>query len=282
MESFGNKRVIQQGESWNLDIKLSQSQNEYIPYIIGKRENPHFVITVASTKYEKNNRYVESWWLKIPEDITPTFIQTVPQYIGELSYIPTTISDISDKIINENGTYDEPLSCLYQYKLSGEKEYRYCYYTQANPNTSTSLIHSYECNIKFNLTTGEINKTKGTGEWGSQNYMYQITLVSGQEMVDTLIDAKKSYPELDWRNDWPVEIENEAYEEYRDRVLTWLSSTVNDDAVQKDVFNFIKARKPDYFQADIDWDSPLGRIWCPEPILTPTTLQVNNNLRTLI
>ena len=56
MESFGMNRKVQQGETWNLDLRLSQSQSRYIPYIIGKRDNPYFVITVASTKFEKKNR----------------------------------------------------------------------------------------------------------------------------------------------------------------------------------------------------------------------------------
>lgn len=276
MESFGNKRVIQQGENWNLDLRLSQSDVEYIPYIIGKRENPHFVITVASTKFEKNNRYAESWWLKIDPTVTPMFEQTIPQNIGILPMIPNTIDDVLDKV-SQDGIIDDPLACLYQYKLSSENEYRYFYYDQENPTTTTILKHDYDCRIRFNLTTGEIksNKTSlGTGEWGSQNYMYQITLVSGQEMTDTLIDAKQAYPDLDWREDWPIEDEN-----YRANMIDWLT---NNETVQQEVFEFIKARIPDFFQPDIDWDSALGRIWCPEPILTPTTLQVNNNLRVLI
>ena len=54
MQSYENERVIQQGEDWNIDILLSQSEQEYIPYIVSiQREHPHFVLTVASTKFEK-------------------------------------------------------------------------------------------------------------------------------------------------------------------------------------------------------------------------------------
>ena len=295
MESFGNRRIIQQGENFNLDLRLSQSDTEYIPYIIGQRENPHFVITVASTKFEKNNRYVESWWLKIDPETTPMFEQTVPQYIGELSSKPTTISDVLNLIkgplleIDPNGSIIgilPPLAQLYQYKIQGEDEYRYFYYDQENPNTSTILKHDYECRIRMNLETGIFKDNKyslGTGEWGSQNYMYQITLVSGQEMTDTLLDAKQAYPELDWREDWPIKLDDETDNDYRLRFNEWLQNlTQSNEPVQKEIFNFVKIRKPEFFQPDIDWDSALGRIWCPEPILTPTDLQVNNNLRVLI
>lgn len=269
MESFLNTRRVQQGEDWNLDILLSQSQTEYIPFIVGKRENPYWVITVASTKFEKNQRYVESWWLKLGDE-TPMFKQTVPLNIGELSAHPSSKNDIP------NSANDEPFEYLYQYTLvndeTGEKYYVYF--------DTENVIHlDYECRIRFNLTTFNSATGKrdiGTSNWGSQNYMYQITLVSGQEMVDTIMDAKQAYPNLDWRNDWPVQQTDESDADYRNRMITWLGTT------QRDVFRFIKQRIPDYFQPDIDWNSPLGQIWVPQPILTPTKLQVDNNLRQII
>ena len=58
---YGHEREVQQGEDWNLDILLSQSSKEYIPFLISsERRNPYFAITVASTKYEKNYRYVKT------------------------------------------------------------------------------------------------------------------------------------------------------------------------------------------------------------------------------
>ena len=85
METFGNEIKVQQGEDFNIDILLSSNQVEYVPYIISnERKNPFFVVTVASTKYEKNLRYVCSWWNDIlsgPNPI-PTFYQTTPYNIG--------------------------------------------------------------------------------------------------------------------------------------------------------------------------------------------------------
>lgn len=270
MESFLNERRVQQGEDWNLDILLSQSQTEYIPFIVGKRENPHWVITVASTKFEKNNRYVESWWLALGS-ATPMFKQTTPQYIGELTKAPESKNDIP------NSASDEPFEYLYQYKIVNDPEgikYHYVYFDNNN-----TLHYDYECRIRFNLTTFNSATGKrdiGTSNWGSQNYLYQITLVSGQEMVDTIMEAKQGHPDLDWREDWPVQGADESDIDYRNRMIEWLGTT------QKDVFTFIKQRIPDYFQRDIDWNSPLGQIWVPQPILTPTKLQVDNNLRQII
>lgn len=259
METFLNQIRIQQGEDWTFDKKISSSSTEYIPFIVTKRDNPYFVITVASTKFEKNNRYVESYWLKYTG---PMFVQGVPYNLGELSSVPTSYNDLP-----EVARAHDPLDCLYQYTLAadeedeelGHKPYYYCYFTEGN-----QLVTSYECRLAFNLSVTPSNI--GTANWGSQNYMYQITLVAGQKMVDTIAEAKDAYPNLSWRPDWPSKNELEK----------WLVGK------EKDIFTFIKQHVPSYFQTDIDWDSPLGRIWAPKSILAPTKLQVDNNLRKII
>ena len=63
METYFDDITVQQGEDFNMDILVSASNLEYIPFLVtSERPNPHFVVTVASTKYEKNMRYVDSWW----------------------------------------------------------------------------------------------------------------------------------------------------------------------------------------------------------------------------
>lgn len=153
MESFGHERSVQQGENWNLDILLSASNQEYIPYIISSnRTNPYFVTTVASTKYEKNLRYVKSFWSQInhtdntKNTYTPLFFSTVPVYCGELEYVDP---DAEEPVLNNlptkpgEGTFAditnedyENTKYLYQYiKASdpvdyeiGHKEYHYFYF----------------------------------------------------------------------------------------------------------------------------------------------------------
>lgn len=264
MENFANKRRIQQGEDWNLDILLSQSDKEYIPYIISsERDNPYFVITVASTKFEKNYRYVNSWWLSIKEGVNaiPTFEQTVPYTNSSLETDRPNELTYND-LKNMTGlTDDEMNNYVFQYKLNGKNKFVY---------VDNQTVLDYECRIIFNLQT-EPPKDSGTGNWSGQNYMYQITLVSGELMADTLQNCYISYPELDWpKYNYP-----DAVADWR----TWLSDYPD---IQKTLFNFIKHRIPNYFQPDIDWDSPIGIITIPVPILRPTELQVDNNLRVLI
>ena len=248
MENNGNEQFVQQGENWNLDKVLSSSNREYIPYIVSsQRKNPFFVVTVASTKYEKNYRYVKSWWNSPDEMKIPTFYQTVPQYIGELN----SESDIPQSGIlageNKNQRY------LYQYTLAnelinpdiGHKPYHYFYYDYSS-NDNGTLVKDYECKITFNFMSND------TAQWTGQNYLYQITLVSGQLMADRLEEIYRAHaPE-----DWPDTIEAQ--------------------------YKYVKVQWPNELQPDIDIDSPLGRIDVPETILPPTTLYVQNNLRTLI
>lgn len=283
MQSYENERVIQQGEDWNIDVKLSQSVQDYIPYIVSsEREHPHFVLTVASTKFEKNHRYVESWWQEIP-DSQPRFKQTVPFFVGDFTADPTNFEDL----INKATAYDDKIGPdvaddtayerLYQYTVKGS-EFKYCYTTDG-----TDIVLGYELRMRFNILShipGLEGLQGGTANWNSQEYMYQITLVSGQLMEDTLISLITStkYSNLNWRSDLPKKSDYATTEEY----IAALKNMLKNELVRKDLFNFVKQHIPDFFQKDIDWNSNLGQIWSPIPILKPTRLRVDSNLRVLI
>ena len=281
MQSYENERVIQQGEDWNIDVKLSQSVQDYIPYIVSsEREHPHFVLTVASTKFEKNHRYVESWWQEIP-DSQPRFKQTTPFFVGVLIADPTSFEDLiakADSLIKTDISNDEPYERLYQYKPSNDGEFKYCYTTDG-----TDIVLGYELRMRFNILShipGLEGLQGGTANWNSQEYMYQITLIDGQLMEDTLISLITStkYSNLNWRSDLPKKSDYATTEEY----ITALKEMLKNELVRKDLFNFVKQHIPDFFQKDIDWNSNLGQIWSPIPILKPTRLRVDSNLRVLI
>ena len=276
---FGNERTIHQGETWNLDVVLSQSSIEYVPFVVSsQRVNPMWTITVASTKFEKNERFVATWWLDMLE--LPKFYQTVISDLGEL--LPT--QPVSKPVL------DSPMYALYRYTLSneiydqalGHKPYHYVYFDELGESHT-----DYECHIIMQFTSSE------TRLWEAQSYLYQITLVDTLPMGDVVNEAHDNYPDLQWM-DWvqtddpnwdkPVQGEletNEAYEvrlnqswiEFRN---LWINDNINV------LFPFIKARIPDWFQADIDVDSPIGMVDNPQVILTPTKLQVTSNLRKVI
>lgn len=284
MQTYENERIIQQGEDWNLDIKLSQSIGEYIPYIVSsQRENPHFVLTVASTKFEKNHRYVESWWQEIP-DTQPRFKQTIPFYVGEFTNHPTSFDNLkalAKEYDDIDISSDSPYERLYQYTLKNNpNEFEYCY-----KDDTGALKLGYELYVRFNILSylpGYKGIKSGTSQWNAQEYMYSITLVSGQLMSDTIAEAIDNYATLNWRTDLPKRkdypSDDAGYDQFRNAVAEILKN----ENIKEDVFNFIKLHIPNFFQKDIDWNSNLGRIWSPIPILKPTKLKVDSNLRVLI
>lgn len=291
MLSFENQRQVQQGEEWNLDILLSQSSEEYIPFIVSsQRKNPMFAITVASTKYEKNYRYVATWWQDLSDNkLLPKFYQTVPEYIGEISSNSSISRPINSSM---SDGIDPPMYALYQFTKSedaidatlGHKPYYYVYFSEDEPNTPK---YDYECRIRMQF------RSEITSQWGSQNYQYQITLVDTISMADYINLAHDTYPNLNWpfwpdRNstEWvkPKRLNTETSEEYNNRIeLSWVEFRNSQIMVYVgELFKFIKTNIPDWFQTDIDADAPVGYIDVPQVILAPTKLQVNNNLRTII
>lgn len=259
MNSFRNERQVQQGEDWNLDILLSASDREYIPFLISsRRNNPFFVVTVASTKFEKNLRYVKSFWNSIDsiDPITklpyiPRFFDTNPVECGSLdgNELPTTPGEGT---FAEFTQYDSATTrYLYHYTVEDSDDYKCFYFVYAEDGTITR-VDDYECRVRFNF------KSEVTAEWTSQNYLYQITLVSGILMADKLqqIFLEKENDGKITTDEWPKDVKGQ--------------------------YSYVKAVWPDELQPDIDIDSPLGKIISPEPILPPTKLEVFNNLRTLI
>lgn len=256
MESFGNERQVQQGEDWNLDILLSSSNREYIPYLVSsQRDNPFFVCTIASTKYEKNLRYVKSWWNSLESLNIPTFYQTVPVFYKELADDEQLPSEPSTKGNDPTQGDSKEARYLYQYTKAndsidisvGHKPYYYFYFEYNEDGSVAKRVDDYQCFIRFNFLSKE------TAEWNGQNYMYQITLVSGQLLADRLNEI---YLAHDKPEDWPDTVEAQ--------------------------YRYVKVQWPNALQSDIDADSPLGYIETPESILRPTKLEVFNNLRKLI
>lgn len=260
MEIFGDEIRVQQGEDWNLDILLSASDIEYIPFIISnQRTNSFFVVTVASTKYEKDLRYVASWWNDISKEndesgqvAIPTFYQTIPYFYNNLTDI-SQLPSLPPEINGSKETKDTRL--LYQYTLDtdeedlelGHKPYHYFYFEYNDDGDVIQRVDNYECRIRFNFASSE------TSKWSSQTYLYQITLVSGELLKDVLanIAISKGNP-----YDWPSDIKSQWY--------------------------YVKSHWPGILQPDIDSDSPLGFIDNIQVILQPSALQVYNNLRQMI
>lgn len=269
MESFMNERKVQQGEDWNLDLLLSASNKEYVPYIVSsERHNPYFVVTVASTKYEKNTRYVKSWWQDL-KDLPKFYGTTVIDY-GSVQLdsdddpiLPTPLNWSGDPKNVDIVIEDEVKRYLYEYHINTNTERYYFYFDYTEDNQPSERIDTYECHVRFNFLSED------TKDWTGQNYIYQITLVSG-ELVNSAMDniaLSHSINHLDFPIDWPE---------------TAIDGEGNIEDTQPNKVKYVKAVWPKDIQPDIDSDSRLGTLETPQPILLPTKLDVFNNARQLI
>ena len=288
METFGNDIEIQQGENFNMDVVLSASNVEYIPFLISsQRVNPYFVVTVASTKYEKNMRYVDSWWNNpLDTQKLETFIQTTPFYLSKSN--GWTADPTEAEIRKANPDESAEHRYFYQYERSsdsydeklGHKPYRYCFidyssgvnvvkYVVPDPDTGEDKLNNYTCKVVQNFSS-DITRL-----WGAQNYMYQITLLSGKTNKEVILQIYNEYGTT--HPDFPIARKEDGSlytpdEQWGEQEYMWIAAA----------YKYIKKQWPNLLQPDIDVDSPLYYIETPETIVPPSKLTVNNNLRQMI
>lgn len=288
METFGNDIEIQQGEDFNMDVVLSASNVEYIPFLISsKRANPYFVVTVASTKYEKNMRYVQSWWNNpLDTQKLETFIQTTPFYLSQYNGWRDDPTEADIREANPDESAENRY--FYQYERSsdsydeklGHRPYRYCFidyssgtnvvkYVVPDPDTGEDKLNNYTCKVVQNFSSDI------TRRWGAQNYMYQITLLEGKTNKEVILQIYNKYK--DTHPDFPIAKKEDGSlygpnETWGSQECKWIAAA----------YKYIKKQWPNLLQPDIDVDSPLYYIEIPETIVPPSKLTVNNNLRQMI
>lgn len=273
MDVFDNEITIQQGEEFSIDILVSASEKEYIPFIISsERNNPYFVITVSSTKSADFKAF--TWW-NDPFSINeiPRFYQTTPVYIGEFekNTIPTQPYMLPNGYSNEENATRR---YLYQYQLTdeeiddtiGHKPYHYLYFEYNEDDTIKSIqFDTYSCRIRQTFPSTI------TSQWNSGTYHYQISLVSGETLSDVLL--QKAIYEIEFENclDFPI-----ARDEKGEILYPQPEEYIEAQ------YDYVKTVFPTYLQKDIDINSPLGYIEVVEPILKPTKINVSNNVRQII
>jgi hypothetical protein len=149
----GNEMTIIKGETFTIDRTIVNRDGS--PFIVSSEyNNPYLLLTVSSTRYSQEDRYVANWWLDLTD--LPRFKSTVPIQIDEFSTTKTT--------------EDEP----------GENLYYVDDITKCKYFDDKDRWHDYE----FRLVHSFLHAT--TCEWNEQTYLYSIRLVAGLDM-DTYI-----------------------------------------------------------------------------------------------
>ena len=249
MKTLNNILVVHRNETFTMD-KLIQNRDGS-PYIISfDLENPYWLLTVASTRYDQKDRYIQNWWLDLSSYLR--FKSTTPINLKDfkISDAPNAdsafnsfddIDDLSDFVGTYlNGTAVVSVSAndavFYLEQADGVKDYRYW-------SVITDTWQHYECRLikVFNQTT--------TRQWVEQTYVYSITLVSGVAMKDYLQELCDAN-ELSYTDNMTVA---ELYE-----------------LLQTNGYEFSKT---------FNLDSPIAEFEVMKPILVPTELRVMSDIK---
>lgn len=195
MKSFNNELIIHRGETFTMDKTIQNKDGS--PYIISSElENPFFVITVTSTRYQQEGRYTHVKWLDLKD--FPRFKVTQPVDLkslkterrGNIAHYPNGFDDIT-----ELATYINPENGITYYNLVaygwiGDKFIGYevgdvLFYVE---NEDGSITYQYWDNgwkgYKCSIITAYGQET--TMKWVEQSYMYSINLASGDSTLEYL------------------------------------------------------------------------------------------------
>lgn len=191
MRAYNNDVEISRNETFSLDKIIKCKDGS--PYIVSNQlNNPYFLVSVSTTRYEQKDRKVYNKWLDLKD--FPKFVETVPVDLKSLMTEPNgnvsrynSFDDITELISIDTKTdilaYGYVGSYLFYYKFddavfyiedeNGEKTYKYW---------SVDGWKEYTCRI---VTAYTIDITS---KWTEQNYVYSIDLVSGTSVREYLIN----------------------------------------------------------------------------------------------
>lgn len=151
MQLKGNEMTVSRGETFTIDRTIINRDGS--PFVISSEwNNPYILITVSSSSYNQENRYVLNIWLSL-KDI-PAFHNTT--------------------ILEAKSENDIEAGAVYYYNG------KYVYLS--NIKDGNNMLEEYSLRIIYPFTH-EITK-----EWVEQSYLYSIRLVAGTS-VEQYVDA---------------------------------------------------------------------------------------------
>lgn len=151
MQLKGNEMTVTRGETFTIDRTIVNRDGS--PFVISSEwNNPYILITVSSSSYNQENRYVLNVWLSLKD---------VPVFHNTTILEAKTEDDIDfDALYSYNGKY------VYLSKVvDGNK-----------------ILEEYSLRIIYPFTH-EITK-----DWVEQSYLYSIRLVAGTS-IEQYVDA---------------------------------------------------------------------------------------------
>ena len=164
MQLKGNEMTVSRGETFTIDRTIVNRDGS--PFVIcSEWNNPYILITVSSSSYNQENRYVLNVWLSL-KDI-PAFHNTtiLEAKSGNIEYM-----------LNGESVYLTEIEAGAVYYYNG----KYVYLSEVKDGNNT--LEEYSLRIIYPFTH-EITK-----EWVEQSYLYSIRLVAGTS-IEQYVDA---------------------------------------------------------------------------------------------
>lgn len=183
MRTYADRIQVERGESWTYDVYFVNRDGS--PYIVSsKMKNPFILVTIASSKYTQQGRYIANFWNMV-EDTYPTFYTTQP-IVLEGDTMPTPENGLSDEIkqdiTNKGLTYAN-----------------YCVYAWTDSNGDTQYKHWTGTEyVDYDFHFVIVFPTDVTLEWVEQNYVFGIKLVGGELNTDYDSEIEGSRPLINY------------------------------------------------------------------------------------
>lgn len=168
MKIYADRIQVERGESWSYDVYFQNRDGS--PFIVSSQlQNAYILVTVASSKYTQNGRYIANFWNKV-SDGYPTFYSTqVFELTGETIPTPQDGLDGDTKAIilslADKGV-DYSNFCVYKWvDANGEAQYKYWNGVEYE-DYDFHFVQAFPTDI--------------TQEWIEQSYVFAIKLLGGK------------------------------------------------------------------------------------------------------
>lgn len=173
MRIYADRIQVERGEDWTYDVYFQNRDRS--PYIVSsKLQNAQILVTVASSKYTQNGRYIANFWNEVAQG-HPTFYSTEPTVI-----VDTSATSISNLKSPKNAGVTLP---------AGQDYDTFSVYAWTDNDGETHYLHwigtadlgVYE---EYSFHFVQQFPTEITNEWIEQSYVFGIKLVGGIENPD--------------------------------------------------------------------------------------------------
>lgn len=168
MRVIGNKLVTRRNREATLNFVLEYENGD--PVVISSGwDHPYFVMTIASSRYKQEGRYIKSWWVSLEDQVKVEETGPIEEVIGD---------ELGEPIIDPA----DPMNAnRKRFVKTGPKQFFY-----------SDMVNDIATWISFNPVPITVTFTlQDTSEWIEQDYRWDCSI-----MVGTPTNAGQGHPAL--------------------------------------------------------------------------------------